>query len=77
MKGIIHSTTGLLIGVIACFFVFALQGLAAWAVGLGILSLIGLGIRAIVIGIAQSPNAIYSPSRSRRNKNRLLRVKHS
>ena len=75
MKGIIYSASGLLIGCIACFFVFALQGLFNWAVGLGILSLLGLFIRAIVIHAQTKPTAFYSPSRSRRVKNRKLQVR--
>lgn len=76
MKGIIYSIDGLLIGTVACFFVFALQGLAQATLILGICSLLGFTIRAILVSpvVKERTNAIYSPSRSRRIKNRKLRV---
>jgi dolichol kinase len=77
MKILIKSFAGLIAAILTCFFVFALQGLATWAVGCGILAIVSLFIRSIVVVSKQAPNPIYSPSRSRQVKARRLRMQHS
>ncbi len=74
MKGIIRSYTGLTIAVIASFFVFALQGLSTQAFALGIFSILMISIKQFIMLPSVKSTTFYNPSRSRRVKNKRLRV---
>ena len=76
MKGIIKSYSALTIAIIASFFVFALSGLFSAAVSLGLLSILMISIKQWVVqpSVNERQHPFYSPTRSRRLKNKRMRV---
>lgn len=71
MIGIINSLSGLLFTTIICFFAFALQGFREGAIVLGVLSILGLGLRALMINMSVKNTPWYNPSRSQIRKNKI------
>ncbi len=74
MKGIIRSYTGLTIAVIAAFFVMALTGITSAALSLGIFSILMISLKSWLIQPVVKNTVYFNPTRSRRIKNRRLKV---